>query len=838
MKTWLLYLVWLGCCWHAAAQQPLLRSGAAAGYRPLQPVSIVVDSAEPALVQQAARMLQHDLQAVIGKTIPIAHRFSATPRGTTLLVGTLAGSSWLQQWQQAAVWRPAIRAGQWEAYEVSALELGPGTGQVLLLAGSDRRGAAYAVAHFCRQLGVSPWYWWADVPVVAQKNLYYLTKGHLADSPGVRYRGIFINDEAPALSGWSREKFGGFNHRFYEKVFELMVRLKANYLWPAMWGNAFYDDDSLNRQLADDWGIVIGTSHHEPMMRAHDEWRRYGRGQLWNYDSSKQALLAFWEKGLRRATNEKIVTIGMRGDGDEPMSRETATGLLQRIVADQRKLITAVTAQPADATPQLWALYKEVQDYYDEGMQVPDDVTLLFADDNWGNIRRLPNLNDAPRRGGYGIYYHFDYVGGPRNYKWINTNHVSRIWEQMHLAWQYQARQIWIVNVGDIKPMELPISFFLDMAWRPDAMTLSAATGYTQRWASEQFGKKHSSTIAALLDSYTKINSRRKPELIDARSFSFEQGEWQRLTAAYQQLARQAIQLQPTLPKASQSAYFQLVQHPVQASANLYEMYYHVAANDYWYRQGDTMANKHARLAAQCFRQDSLISVAYHQINGGKWNHMMSQTHIGYTSWQQPPYNVMPAVKFLDKPTNSRTTPHLPGWCISIPATSHTQQQAGIGVSWRRLPGHSRSGFDAMTTWPVTHAAQSIDGAPRLGYQFQLPDTAACWLQLQYSPSLNYWRLPHGMQIAVQYNGQWLPTLGVNDDEKKPRVWDTWVSDNIIRVTIRLPQSKPGLQNLQIAHLHPGLVLQHVLVYSSGWRPTNLSPPAGLWFNQAPSTIK
>ncbi|MEI9806932.1 MAG: glycosyl hydrolase 115 family protein [Bacteroidota bacterium] len=231
-------------------------------------------------------------------------------------------------------------------------------------------------------------------------------------------------------------------------------------------GNAFYDDDSLNIKSADAYGIVIGTSHHEPLMRAHDEWRRYGKGK-WNYDSNEVRLKEFWRGGMQRATNEKIVSVGMRGDGDEPMSRQTATALLERIVKDQRTIIEEVTKKPASATPQLWALYKEVQDYYDKGMRVPDDVTLLLCDDNWGNIRKLPALNEKQRKGGYGIYYHFDYVGGPRNYKWVNTNPITRVWEQMHLAWEYKAREIWIVNAGDIKPMEFPISFFLDYAWNP-----------------------------------------------------------------------------------------------------------------------------------------------------------------------------------------------------------------------------------------------------------------------------------------------------------------------------------------------------------------------------------
>ena len=293
----------------------------------------------------------------------------------------------------------------------------------------------------------------------------------------MKYRGIFLNDEAPALTGWAKEKFGGVNHKFYEKVFELILRLKGNYLWPAMWGNAFNDDDNVDPQLADDYGIVMGTSHHEPMLRAQQEWKRYGKGP-WNYEHNDSTLRAFWADGIRNmGPHENIVTVGMRGDGDMPMTTGSNIALLERIVRDQRAIIETVTKKPASETPQLWALYKEVQDYYDKGMRVPDDVTLLFSDDNWGNIRRLPSRADTARAGGFGIYYHFDYVGGPRNYKWINTNPIARVWEQMHLAYEYGARRIWIVNVGDLKPMEFPISFFLDYAWNPNRIPAGEPSG-------------------------------------------------------------------------------------------------------------------------------------------------------------------------------------------------------------------------------------------------------------------------------------------------------------------------------------------------------------------------
>jgi hypothetical protein len=285
-------------------------------------------------------------------------------------------------------------------------------------------------------------------------------------SPAVRYRGIFLNDEAPALSGWTQEKFGGFNRNFYEHVFELLLRLRANYLWPAMWGSAFNEDDALNPKLADEYGIVMGTSHHEPMLRAQHEWKLHGQGP-WDYQTNSAELDRFWAEGIQRNKGyESTITIGMRGDGDKAMSPAVNTALLAHIIDDQRKIIAA-NENPSKHDPQVWALYKEVQEYYEKGMRVPDDVTLLWSDDNWGNLRRLPTPEERRRSGGAGIYYHFDYVGGPRSYKWLNDISITKVWEQMSLAVEYRADRVWIVNVGDLKPMEFPIEFFLTMARDP-----------------------------------------------------------------------------------------------------------------------------------------------------------------------------------------------------------------------------------------------------------------------------------------------------------------------------------------------------------------------------------
>jgi Glycosyl hydrolase family 115/Gylcosyl hydrolase family 115 C-terminal domain len=422
-----------------------------------------------------------------------------------------------------------------------------------------------------------------------------------------------------------------------------------------MWGNAFADDDSLNTTLADEYGIVMGTSHHEPMTRAQQEWKRYGKGP-WDYGLNDSTLRDFWRKGIERMWNggsprENIVTIGMRGDGDRPMTMngESNVELLETIVADQRKIIADVTKKDASATPQLWALYKEVQDYYDKGMRVPDDVTLLFSDDNWGNVRRLPSAADRNRPGGFGIYYHFDYVGGPRNYKWINTNPIARVWEQLHLTHELGANRIWIVNVGDLKPMEFPIQFFLDYAWNPNAISADKLPEYTRQWARQQFGAAHASEIAGITTTYLKYAGRRKPELIDTATYSLvNYREAERVVESYDSLLARAESMSKVLGPQYRDAYYELVLQPILAAANLNDLYVTVAKNRLYATEGRAATNDLAARARALFDRDAEISRYFNtELAGGKWSHMMDQTHIGYTYWQEPPRNSMPRVDVI-----------------------------------------------------------------------------------------------------------------------------------------------------------------------------------------------
>ena len=612
---------------------------------------VVSDSDWPGVVR-AVGDLSADEARVTGHAAEVLKNSRAL-KGDVVLIGTIGRSPLIDALLRRHKLDVSGVEGKWESAVTTVLDRPlPGVRRALVIAGADKRGTIYAIYDLSEQMGVSPWYWWADVRVPHADALYVEPGRYVQPVPAVKYRGIFFNDEAPALSGWTKEKFGGMNHEFYVKVFELLLRLKANFLWPAMWNNAFAADDPENPKLADEYGIVMGTSHEEPMMRAEKEWV-WGHHGAWDYAANQREIDEFWREGMERDQRyEEVVTLGMRGEGDTPMSATANTQLLERIVADQREILKQTVNPDLTKVPQVWALYKEVQGYYEKGMRVPGDVTLLWSDDNWGDLRRLPTAEERRRSGGAGVYYHFDYVGGPRSYKWLNTNPIPKVQEQMHLALEYGADRLWVVNVGDGKPMEFPIEFFLDYARTPERWDKDHLGEFTKLWAVREFGPEHADEIAAAMEEYTRYNGRRKPELIDPSTFSLANyHEAGRVEAEWRALAERVDKLATQLPEDERASYFELIQYPVDACANLTEMYITAARNAQNARIGNPQANAEADAVRTLFAKDAALSDAYnHKLENGKWDHMMDQTHIGYVAWNDPPANVMPAVSWIQVP--------------------------------------------------------------------------------------------------------------------------------------------------------------------------------------------
>lgn len=695
-----------------------------------------------------------------------------------------------------------------------------GIDEALIIAGSDKRGTIYGIYELSKQMGVSPWYWWADVPIMKQENIYIKPGIYTDGEPKVKYRGIFLNDEWPCLGNWSKETFGGFNSQFYKHVFELVLRLKGNFMWPAMWTSAFYDDDPQNGVLANTMGIVMGTSHHEPMALAQQDWKRRGKG-TWDYNHNAKGLYEFWKSGIERAKDwETVVTVGMRGDGDEPMSEDANISLLENIVKDQRKIIESVTKKKAKETPQVWALYKEVQDYYDKGMRVPDDITLLLCDDNWGNVRKLPNLNEKPRSGGYGMYYHFDYVGGPRNSKWINISPIPRIWEQMNLTYEYGVRKLWVVNVGDLKPMEYPITFFLDMAWNPERFNAQNLQQHTEDFCAQQFGTKYAKEAARILSLYTKYNRRVTPEMLKAETYSFHYAEWERVVNEYNTLALDAHNLGFLMPSVYRDAYDQLISFPIQASSNLYNMYYAQAKNRELAALNNPETNNWADKVMACFQRDSILTDYYHKvISNGKWNHLMDQVHIGYTSWNNPPKQIMPQVTRVPEKEKAYTFIEVDGY-VSIEAEHFTRSVAKGETVWSIIPnfGKTRSG---ITTLPVTRVPENM----YLEYDIEMKRTGNVQVDLLLAPTLNF-NDNKGLSYAISFDGSKEQIINFNGHYNGEL--GKWQANPIIESRTIHELNEKGKQTLRIRPLNPGIVIEKILINTGGLKPSYLGAPETL----------
>ncbi|WP_343592136.1 glycosyl hydrolase 115 family protein, partial [Flavobacterium sp.] len=639
------------------------------------------------------------------------------------------------------------------------------------------------------------------------------------------------------------------NSKFYDKVFELILRMKGNYLWPAMWGSMFYVEDPQNAVLADEYGIVMGTSHHEPLTRAHAEWGK-SNGK-WDFNSNSEALIQFWKDGIKRMGNkETIVTIGMRGDGDEPMTEGTAIELLENIVKTQRNIIAEVTKKPAEETPQMWALYKEVQDYFDKGMTVPDDVTLLLCDDNWGNIRKLPELDAKTRKGGYGIYYHYDYVGGPRNYKWINTNQIERTWEQMDLAYQYGVDKIWIVNVGDIKPMEFPIAFFLDMAWNPEKFTAGNLEQYYMDWAKENFGNQFTEEIATILKLYTKYNARRKPELLDAKTYNISNyNEADRIVAEYQKLAEKANLINEKLESEYKDAFYQLILFPVLASANLNEMYVAQAKNNLYAGQGNAIANEYAEKVKELFEKDAILTNYYHtQLANGKWNHMMSQTHIGYDNWQQPDKNVIPKTKTIEVSNKAQTRisandnslkvgtfinknlDNVRGFVenqgyISIESKNYSKAINSDAVKWTIIPNLGKTDSGITIKPSNIKPIEISEVSPRLEYNVHFFSKGKIKVNAYFSPTINF-KIGNGLKYGIGFDDEEPQIMNLNTDSSE-KAWAESVANNIKIITSPHKIEKAGNHVLKIYAIDPALVLQKIVIETEEGKilPSYLGPP-------------
>ncbi len=696
---------------------------------PQSKVIIVYAPGEHQLDSIAANLLARDIQQVSGYLPKVTNSISKAS-GNVILMGTL----------QSALIKSLhldIKAlqGKWESYMLQTISHpAKNVNQALVIAGSDIRGTAYGVFNISERMGVSPWYWWADVAPVQQKRLIINVDRYVSVPPSVKYRGIFINDEDWGLQPWAAKTFepetGDIGPKTYAKVFELLLRLKANLIWPAMHPStkAFYSYPG-NTKAAADYAIVVGSSHAEPMLRNNvGEWNEKTMGAF-NYITNQPKVYSYWESRVKESSaNNAIYSMGMRGVHDSGMegvkSPKEAVPLLEKIFADQRGLLQKYVNPDIKKVPQAFTIYKEVLDVYESGLKVPEDITLVWPDDNYGYIQRLSNAQEQQRSGGSGVYYHASYWGCPHDYLWLSTTNPALMREEMMKAYAMQAENIWVLNVGDIKPCEYNMQLFLDMAYQAEPFKNSRyLQTHLQQWCAGKWGAKNAGTIANLIEQYYQLAWERRPEFMGWSQTEpttktnytaynhFTYGdEAQHRVDQYQLLAAQAKALYTNAKLANKDAFYELVCYPV-VGASLMNQKFLYRDKAYLYgKQNRLVAQEYADKSRQAY-QDIIIETAYYnnQLAGGKWKNIMSMQSRNLPVYQEPElpvinlnpsvntWNIAPEGNYPDSAQTNRqgfTLPAFYPWSqqakfidIFLQKTADIQWKATASQPWVVLSG-------------------------------------------------------------------------------------------------------------------------------------------------------
>lgn len=537
----------------------------------------------------------------------------------------------------------------------------PDISEALIIVGSDKRGTIYGIFDVSEKIGVSPLVYWGDVLPKIKSEVVFDCSRFVSKEPSVKYRGLFINDDWPAFGGWSKSRFGGYNAKAYDHVFKLILRLKGNYLWPAMWTGQFWDDGPglLNAELADTYGIIIGASHHEPMCRAGAEWqhiyKKYGDDNTWSFISNKDAITEFWRDGLKRSKDfENLITIGMRGENDSLLLGKNATledniNVLRNVIITQNELMKEVVNPELSKIPRMLALYYEVEDFYHgdantkglKNWEALDGVTLMLCDDTFGNLRFIPTDDDRYHNGGFGMYYHYDFHGPSISYEWMNTNRLSKTWEQMTMAYDFGIRDLWIVNLGDIKGLEYPLCYFMALAYdfeKYGTTARNSVEGFVRDWIKQQYGDWLSESqledVFTVLNGYTKYNNARTPESLNEHIYApinFREGE--RVYKECDELISIAEKLYQDAPEKIKPSIFFVVYYPTVASLNLVQMSIEAGLNNYYASHGSLAANKYLDCVKVRSKRDDELRREFDRLLDGKWIHMADSAHHGFRSW-------------------------------------------------------------------------------------------------------------------------------------------------------------------------------------------------------------
>jgi len=797
---------------------------------------LITDTADADVVTIAAQALSGDINDITGARPNIAHELG-NQTSQAVIIGTLGKSSLIDQLIDQGKFNADSIRGQWETFKIGVVDHPfEGLNQALVIAGSDRRGTAYGAFELSRRIGVSPWTWWADVHPKPAKTLFVSHESIIVGPPSVKYRGVFLNDEDWGLQPWAAKNMDtdlqDIGPKTYAHIFELLLRLKANFIWPAMHPStkAFWYYKQ-NPKMADKYAIVVGSSHAEPMLRNNVfEWREnfkneYGKEHgEWRYDTNKKQIYRYWKDRVKEAAPyECIYTIGMRGVHDSgmpgPKSKQKKIELLEQVIKDQRGMLAKYHDKPVDQVPQIFCPYKEVLDLYRGGLQLPDDATIVWADDNFGYIRQLSNPREQQRSGKSGVYYHFSYWGTPHDYLWLSTISPALVSYEMTKAYKYGARRLWIFNVGDIKPAEMDISFAMDLAWDVDQWTPADAQSYTQHWAEETFGRKYASTIAETKNTYYQLAQAGKPEHLGRIAFDSTEAA-QRLTT-YQHIQEEAEALYPKIPGRLKDAYFELVLYPVKGASLMNQKILYARKSIRLAHAGNPKALTYARKAREAFAEIKTITETYDkQIAGGKWDGIMSWHPRDLDVFFMPPVATQAMLDRAQKSQHSFSSDHgqLVGDPISQPhttisASDFIHKQASAKGSIKVIPGLGIDG-EGVTVMPFTAPSVSSDAvrkAPYVEYQTSLtPGSHTLYVKCLPTHHITANR---GLRYAISVNSN-KPQVVNMQTKSKTRTWDANVlrGYSLGKTEIDIPKNAPKHTAIRVYLLDPGLVLDQIEV--------------------------
>ena len=668
-----------------------------------------------------------------------------------------------------------------------------GIESALVIYGSDKLGTIYGLFHLSELLGVTAMVDWGDCQYVKQDSFVLKEEdSFVSKEPSVKYRGFFINDEWPCCGNWATSHFGSFNAKMYDHIFEYLLRMKGNYLWPAMWAENFMLDgpDLESMKLADEYGIYIGMSHHEPCMRSGAEYSKVRGpkspyGDAWSYVTNKEGILKFWEDGVKRSIGHNVFpTVGMRGENDSKMLGEDSlisdnVRLLKEIITKQREMIHEHLETDGKKVPQLFAVYKEVEDYYFgggseeglRGLEELEDVTLLLCEDNWGNMRALPEAFERNHKGGFGMYFHLDYHGDPVSYEWVSSTELSKIWEQMTEAYEYGVRELWIVNVGDVKFQEFPLNYFMDLAYdfeKWGSLAPNSTKEYTKAWIESMFGsytsKEEREEIQEVLEGYLKINALRKPEsLNDTVYHPAHYLECEKLLSLCGKLEEKNERLWKTLEERGMGdAYFSMIYFSAEASFNLLKMHLYSGKNHLYASQGKAVANEYDKLVEACIEKDEALKTQMAEFKDGKWAGMELASHIGFTNWNDEDwrYPVRHIVRLPKKPrlvvtradkTQHYTNQYFPITLVIDDFVVSSSKKAKIqianggqgSVKWKIQEGARKVGLDG-----IAHESGEESRCEWLEFSRTSGETA---LQDEVEISLKEENLPLGEEVSCSF---------------------------------------------------------------------------------------